>query len=233
MLFDGDNDYVNCGNVASSNGATEASWSFWFKSNTSSITDAFGKWNFGEKQIRIFMNIDATPRLNVRLSQDGTTDLSAFDNLNIPSLMTGNWQHCAIVFDGSLSGAARCKVYIDDVAISNSASSAPSSLFSSVSNFLIGTRIDLPPPVLPWSANIDEFSIWDKALTPSEVSEIYNSNEPDDLVEHSTSGNLKNWWRMGDDATWDGTDWTIPDKIGPNDGTSVNMAFGGVSTDVP
>ena len=35
---------------------------------------------------------------------------------------------------------------------------------------------------------------------------------------------LAGWWKMGEGATWDGTNWTVPDaSVNSNAGTSVNM----------
>ena len=33
---------------------------------------------------------------------------------------------------------------------------------------------------------------------------------------------LISWWKLGDDAQWDGTDWRIPDQVGSNNGISDN-----------
>jgi hypothetical protein len=45
-------------------------------------------------------------------------------------------------------------------------------------------------------ARFSNFSIWNKALTTSDVSEIYNSGVPGDLASHSSTSNLLNWWKL-------------------------------------
>ena len=43
-----------------------------------------------------------------------------------------------------------------------------------------------------------------------------------DLNLHAPQrGDLISWWKLGDDASWDGTDWPIPAQIGGYNGTSL------------
>jgi hypothetical protein len=81
-----------------------------------------------------------------------------------------------------------------------------------------------------YDGKIDELAVFSSLLSASAVTSIYNSGTPTDLTSLSPAG----WWRMGDDATWDGTDWTIPDaSANSNAGTTVNMAEGSRVTAVP
>ena len=75
---------------------------------------------------------------------------------------------------------------------------------------------------------IDEAAIWDSALTSGNVTTIYNSGQPADLTSLSPVA----WWRMGEDASFN-TNWTIPDQIGSNDGTSANMTVDDLVGDAP
>ena len=68
--------------------------------------------------------------------------------------------------------------------------------------------------------NIDEVSIFNTVLSTGNVTSIYNSGTPADL----TSLSPVSWWRMGEEATFS-TNWTIPDQIGSNNGTSANMTI--------
>ena len=45
-------------------------------------------------------------------------------------------------------------------------------------------------------AYFSNFSIWNKALSTSDISEIYNSGSPTDLSSHSSTSNLINWWKL-------------------------------------
>tara|TARA_R110002153_G_scaffold248693_1_gene404897 strand:- start:556 stop:1386 length:831 start_codon:yes stop_codon:yes gene_type:complete len=88
-----------------------------------------------------------------------------------------------------------------------------------------------------FEGNIDEGSVWNKALTSAELVAIYNSGVPIDLLsdsgDYASSSNLQGYWRMGDTA---GTSVypTIEDySSNSNDGTMTNMASGDIVTDTP
>ena len=71
-----------------------------------------------------------------------------------------------------------------------------------------------------YEGNVDECALWRSILTPLEITSIYNSGTPNDLTPLSPYG----WWRMGDKATYDGTNWALVDQgSGGNNGNSVNM----------
>lgn len=84
-----------------------------------------------------------------------------------------------------------------------------------------------------WAANayIDEVAFWDSVLTPTDITNIYNSGTPVDLSGYSPN----TWWRMGDFGAWDGSDWTLPNIIdaGTDDMISTNMEEADRSVDVP
>ena len=66
---------------------------------------------------------------------------------------------------------------------------------------------------------VDEVSTYNKILTQSEITSI--SSTPTDL----TDLNPLAWYRMGEEATFSGGVWTVPDAAGSNNGTSSNMTI--------
>jgi hypothetical protein len=82
---------------------------------------------------------------------------------------------------------------------------------------------------------IDEVSIFDYSLDATEISTLYNSGVPTDLSNTIGLTPPVHWWRMGDGATWNGTNWSVPDvgATGGMTGTSVNMELVDRFTDVP
>jgi hypothetical protein len=89
-------------------------------------------------------------------------------------------------------------------------------------NLGIGT-VPIAATFAPWAGNVDEMSIWSTELTAAEVTEIYNSGNPSNLLVHSEevlNGSLVSWWRCGDGDTAP----TITDNKGSNDGTLTNGA---------
>ena len=70
---------------------------------------------------------------------------------------------------------------------------------------------------------MSNMAIWtDTVLSQPEVTEIYNSGVPLNLNDFSGTA-PESWYKLNTQDTFDGTNWTINDYIGSNDGTSVNM----------
>jgi hypothetical protein len=87
-------------------------------------------------------------------------------------------------------------------------------------NFFIGRNISSNF----YDGFIDEFSVWDKELSGSEVTEIYNSGCPGNLNTHSAIANRVSWWKMGENVTTGGgLLLTVADEDGTNNATAVNM----------
>jgi len=77
---------------------------------------------------------------------------------------------------------------------------------------------------------IDELAIWSSALTSTQIPTIYNDGVAGDL----TPLNPVTWYRMGDEATWDGLQWSVPDQgSGGYDAVSNNAAENDREENVP
>ena len=76
---------------------------------------------------------------------------------------------------------------------------------------------------------VDEVVMFNKALNLIEITEIYNSGKPKDLLTHSASANIISYWRMGDAGTFP----TIPDFKGSNHGTLINLTADDIVEDIP
>lgn len=90
-----------------------------------------------------------------------------------------------------------------------------------------------PVATNPYHGIINNISLWDKELTQSEIDEIFNSGEPNNLDLHSAKNNGVSWWKMGDGATWDGTSWRVEDLWGGTHVVSANMLYANRVTDTP
>ena len=86
---------------------------------------------------------------------------------------------------------------------------------------------------LPFNGNIDEVGFFNTNLSAAGITEIYNNGKPKNLLKHSANQNLVSYFGMGDKDTFDGTNWTLIDKKGTNNGTSVNMEESDRKQDVP
>lgn len=74
---------------------------------------------------------------------------------------------------------------------------------------------------------IDEFALWDKELSASEVAELYNSGVPSNLLSSSVASNLTNWWKMGEGGE-NGSIATVYDRAGSTNLIQRNMENGDI-----
>ncbi len=134
--------------------------------------------------------------------------------LDSTALKDGNWHHIAQTIDYS---NAEMRFYQDGV---------ESTSIRSINTGTTATKINQiggasSTPTFPFTGNIDEFAILEGAKSLAEIQEIYNDGLPMDLTSLSPLA----YYKMGEDATFDGTNWAIPDIVGSSPGTSANMGI--------
>lgn len=150
------------------------------------------------------------------------------------SVTAGVWQHILVSYDGGATGASsgslsdyygRFKIYIDGVlqTTSNAHSNYGWSSGVDADNFRIARFIS---GNYLRSARVDEVALWSSDQSAN-ISDIYNSGNPHDLSQLTTSPN--HWWRMGDGDTYP----NILDNIGNADFVMYNMTAADIVTDAP
>ncbi len=215
--FDGVDDYVDCG-TAPFNNLSALSISAWVKPSA-----------YGSASAESFVSTDsASPRgfyLGVYTSGRFRFSMST-NGANLNSLDTGSltvdlniWQHVLVTWD-----KVNTKFYKNGVLIETKATSfANNQDFTTTNDLLIGARRSSAGF---FDGNIDEVSIYNVALTQSDVTSIYGGGVPSDV---STISGITNWYRCGDGDTAP----TLTDNIGSNDGTMTNMSTDNFTLDVP
>ena len=119
------------------------------------------------------------------------------------------WNHYAITYDGTI-----LRGYLNGQPVNTSTIALNT-----------GTSVDFTigggayTPANGFSGDVSNIAIWDSVLTASNVSTIYNNGVPNDISSLSPN----NWYKLNAQDTFDGTDWTIKDYAGSNDGTSSGM----------
>ena len=114
-------------------------------------------------------------------------------------------------FDPSLGIAGQMKLFINGVNVKIQNHFAAGTFTpAATENFIIGNASS-GPGIKEYHGKIDEVSIWDTVLRPSNVSALYNWNTNGNLNNYVLSSNLKGWYRMGENATFDtgSGDWTL------------------------
>jgi hypothetical protein len=185
-------------NNAGADATTEFSISIWY--DTSSNNKIIGgRWD-DSTDCHWYIGFDsARPRMWV--SGDGSATVGA----NVQSIRSGSnhtsgvWQHVVFTFN-----AGTMHVYVNGVQDDGTTAGTPqASMFSSATQsmelgYMTGGN---PGTDTAFDGFLDEFSFWDVELGLTQVNEIYNSGTPDDLSTHSLSGNLVEWYFLGDAAT--------------------------------
>lgn len=216
--FDGVNEYINCGNDSTLNFERTDSFSVSCWVNISALASsqmlskslplgALGHrgWYFGlngSNNISLFISNQKTNRIVVRTNNTYTTD---------------TWYNIIITYDGS-SSASGCHIYVNNT--DETLTTTNDTLSATILNsepFEIGRYASYH------NGSIDEVSVWDKELTPSEVTEIYNQGRINtNYSDLSIIFNCVSHWKLGEDDTFS-TNWTVIDERKTNHGVSVNM----------
>lgn len=109
-----------------------------------------------------------TKSLRTVMSSDGAAQTSKTTNF---TLNTATWYHVVYVYTAA---AGTVDIYVDNVAQTQQTGQV-TSIYNSTAGFNMG-RIEEPANY--FDGVIDEAGIWSKALTSTEVSDLYNSGNP-------------------------------------------------------
>lgn len=140
------------------------------------------------------------------------------------TITNGVWNHIVFTYDGTATTTGG-NIYINNSLDTLTRTGTLTGTMESIDVFYIGCRSNADNFM---DGTIDEVSIFDSELTQTDVNDIFANGVPSALP------NPISHWRMGEDATWNGTDWTLTDNgSGGNNGTSQNMVLASRTNDVP
>jgi hypothetical protein len=212
--LDGVDNYVDCGNSAALK-PNIITVSCWIKGSANSAftriisqdgptggADAYG-----------FYVTTATNKIVFAIKTNTTgTVTSATSGV----VLDNNWHHLVGTYDGS-----EVILYVDGIAV-GSPSAGTSVLSYGSGTLTIGCFSE--PTSLPsylFNGNIDEVAIFDSVIP---IGDLWDgSGQPTDLSLLPTPPVA--WYKMGEEATFSGGLWTVPDNVGSNDGTSNAMTI--------
>lgn len=222
--FDGINDTVSFG-TAFTNFDVGNAWSMSFWLNINNLTAQRCVYSKATNDVNVYgFSIQVTTGGNVFLQCRSTTyNLTHTGSIVLP---TTAWTHLVVTYSGG-SNINGMRIYSDAIVDTTPASGAmAATLYSGSQTALFGAR---GATTNPYSGYIDEVTFWNTALNASQISELYNSGSPADPTTHSATAFLLNWYRMGDNDTYN----VISDNQGSTDGTMTNMAANDFETVVP
>ena len=159
-------------------------------------------------------------------------NFARFDNISDVNV----WNFIVGVYDGTL-GSDNIKLYVNGV-VGNITDDYTQDITGQVNNVQLGqTANDMTSAGADWTfGHLDEFGIWNTALSSDAIATLYNSGAPTNLAINSGSymgeNNLALWWRCGeagDSNTADGiNDRSVAGNS--NAGTMVNMEDDDIDT---
>jgi hypothetical protein len=208
MDFDGVGDSLNIGNVTAISNTTEFSVSCWF--NTDNINTQTTLWSQGSSASQLW----AATKQNQNFIVYGGT--STKYKLSAASLAINTWYNLVVVYNGALVNADKYQLYLNGVLLGGTPTGTIETTTPTFTTDAIIGRISYVNASY-FNGNIDETAFFNTALNQSDVDDIYNGGTPTTII------GATNHYKMGEEATFAGGVWTVPDNVGINDGTSSGM----------
>ena len=210
-------DYIDCGNNSNLYPQTgDMSYSFWVNPDVlSGLQTIYGRTgmstgtkgvniNLSGSEVRVFMGVGVSGQWGVNTG--GGTGGGALITSN-SGLTVGQWSHVVLTLDRDGDGV----IYINGVPVVTAAMNPND--YSSVD--IVDSRSNLIGNGNAYSnVKISNMSVWNTALTSSQVTEIYNNGTPSNLSSHSATSNLVSWWKLNN------TTIGVEDAKGSNNGTN-------------
>lgn len=227
--FDGVNESIDLGDVATLNGVTQATWNFWIRSSPLSVNEWYAsRWVIGHRQWAAY-----TRGTGLRFYISGSGTSADYGETPTGILVADTWHHVVCIFDGnSQSGnVGRLQIWIDGVQRTLSFSGTiPAALHSSGSGANGNTRWGALSGGTPcFAGRGDELALWaGVAASSGQVAELYASASTPagapDLDALLTMPSPSHWWRAdGDDPLTAGGVVDHGSASTTYDGTAVNM----------
>lgn len=188
--FDGTGDYIDVGDMPSAEGKSQLTMSAWVKPN------ALGDYKpFFTKQQDLNNDMSLLSGATGDISQSAVIFVvrnasNSYGTTSAGQLVVGTWTHIVGVFDGTQTGnASRLKIYINGVQQTLTfTGTVPATTPSSSINMIMGSS---------FNGSIDEGRIYNRALSPDEVGQLYRLTSPT-----GTDTGLKGYWSFnGKDMT--------------------------------
>ena len=201
--FDGIDDKIELGNPTDLQITGAFSFSCWVNTTSTNYEGIYFKGNsVSLSDIYIRRQNNGTVRFFINnVSKNVTSSTTVND---------GNWHHIMFVYVPSTS----MTIYIDGSQDAQNTTSIPSAINNNYGNISIGAG-----GVQFFNGKIDEASIFNTDQSAN-VSSIYNGGEPTTLPSGAVAH-----YKMGEEATFSGGVWTVPDSAGSNNGTSNAMTI--------
>ena len=226
LLFDGVDDYLDCGVISDFVNSSAFSISGWFYFNSVANETLFSYGGATGTQYCFTVQTFAGGNL-VFVIANATNDAgNNYIQTNLSSVLTTSaWYHIACTYDGSQPGNTdKAKIYVNgaEATYGGGGGTIPSITTTSTSSFNIG-RWDLGGSDRNLNSNIDEVAIFNSVIP---IGDLWDgSGQPTDLSLLATPPT--NWYRNGDNGAYKSPQWLIPSNENKDKVSNYSMAFDG------
>ena len=224
ISYDGTGDYIEVADSDSltfASGGVDQAFSIqaWIQINDTATDEGtiISKFNANTAAEWLFWQDNGKIRLNL-YDNDQPSPTSNAIRLTTSNVVLSNdtWHHVVVTYDGSESQTG-IEAYVDGNLVSSYKEAV--NTYNGMRNTTVPVRIGgNQAGSIDFEKRIASVAVFDKELSSSEVSELYNSGSVLNLENHSAYSNIISWWKMGDDLDTTGTDG-IKDYVGSNHGT--------------
>ena len=179
ILLDGANDYVTAGDINAAEGIATITVSTWAKTSVAGEQDIVTKSNCdGSQDPWALYSGWPTADGKAAFLISGADGTNAYSGQGTTAINDGSWHMLTGVYDG-----AYVRIYVDGVE-ENSAAYVTSSIYSNTHNVEIGGYCNGNPFLT--NGLIDEVRIYGRALSASEIMDLYNATNGTPGVETRT-----------------------------------------------
>ena len=168
IVFDGSNDYVDCGNIDDIKNASQVSISIWTYIDDISFRILLGQNLIsGTDQFQLYYWNANTLYIWIKSGNVGTVSY-----VNTSSIVNINqWYNFTLVFDGTLTNNDRCKLFLNGGNdIITNRGTMPTTFTNSSESFLIGRGLNGY-----FDGRMSNTQIYNRALSATEILHNYNA----------------------------------------------------------
>ena len=227
LSFDGAGDYISAS--ASNLPTSDYTFSAWVKISSFGNYGILGYGDYSSVRGSNAFRFSSTELKNYWYGDDFNHTVKNNQDPDIYGILN-NWTHVVVTYDSSIGTYGQRVMYLNgnQIATNNPTGAAAFNL----QNFTIG-RTRHPSSPEDFNGKIDETSIFNYALSPAQVLEIYNNGKPNDLSALSGTAPIS-WWRLGENAYFDNNSFVVPNSIpGAPNGTGAGTTTTMISADAP
>ena len=202
---------INCGNNSTLQMGTVFTMSCWINTTSTSRGSIMGTF------VSEGYYIDIMPSGTVQGGYHSTG--SHFLRPSSSTVNDGKWHHICYVISGTATDGSDLDVYVDGQLNNGSFTSSGTPSGAATTNPF---KINLSGYAGRYTGKTSNVQVFNSALSSTDVETLYNNGSP--LTSMSGFTSLQGWWKLNASATFDGSNWSIPDdSSNSNTGTSSGM----------